>query len=44
MPRAPLVHHDLGRREHRSDVARTSGVVEVDMRDHDGRQVTGTDS
>ena len=43
VPRAPLVHDDLGRREHRGDVAGPARVVEVNMGDHDGGQVVGAD-
>jgi hypothetical protein len=43
MPRAQLVHDDLGRREHRGDIARTTRVVEVDVRDHDGGEVIRAD-
>jgi hypothetical protein len=43
MPRAQLVHDDLSRREHRGDIARTTRVVEVDMRDHDGGEVIRAD-
>ena len=43
VPRAPLVHDDLGRREHRGDVAGPARVVQVNMGDHDGGQVVGAD-
>ena len=43
VPRAPLVRDDLGRREHRGDVAGPARVIQVNMSDHDGGQVVGAD-
>jgi hypothetical protein len=43
MPCSPLVHHDLGRREHRGDVAGAARVIEMDVRDHHGGEVAGAD-
>ncbi len=43
VPRAPVVHNYLSRRIHGGDVARAARMVEVNMRDHDGREVGGAD-
>jgi hypothetical protein len=41
VPRAALVHDDPGRREHGGDVSGAARMVEMDVRDHDRRQVVG---
>ena len=43
MGRAPLVDDDLGPWVGGGDVAGAAGVVQVDVRDHHGRQVAGPD-
>jgi len=40
MPGAAFMHHNIGAGEHRSDVADPAGVVQVNVRDHNGGEVT----
>jgi hypothetical protein len=44
VPRAELVHDDLGGRVGAGDVAHAARVVEVDVRHDDGREVVGADA
>ncbi len=43
MPGPPLVHDDGGLRERVSEVAHAAGVIEVDVRDDDRREVVAAD-